>query len=110
MECLGDNLSKVIDKQPMSVYSMKRVACQILLRLKELHDKQYVHRDLKPDNILLGNKLKPHHIYLVDFGLVSQYRLMPTKIRKVYDGIIGTAKFCPLASHYGFEQFPKDDL
>jgi serine/threonine protein kinase len=89
---------------------MKRIAEQLVYRLKELHDKSYVHRDLKPENILLGNQLNPHKIYLVDFGLVSTYRKEPKKIRKIYDGLIGTAKYCPLASHYGNEQFPKDDL
>ena len=89
---------------------MKRIAEQLILRLKELHDKNYVHRDLKPENILLGNQLNPHKIYLVDFGLVSTYRKEVKKLRRMYDGIIGTAKYCPLASHYGNEQFPKDDL
>ena len=50
---------------------------------------------------MLGNQLNPHKIYLVDFGLVSTFRKNPTKIRKVYDGVIGTAKFCPIASHLG---------
>ncbi len=89
---------------------MKRIAEQLILRLKELHDRNYVHRDLKPENILLGNQLNPHKIYLVDFGLVSGYRKEVKKVRKMYDGIIGTAKSCPLASHFGSEQFPKDDL
>lgn len=25
-------------------------------------------------------------------------------------GIVGTAKYCPIASHLGLEQHPKDDL
>jgi hypothetical protein len=25
-------------------------------------------------------------------------------------GLVGTAKYCPIASHYGLEQYPKDDL
>lgn len=70
----------------------------------------YVHRDIKPDNILLGNQLHPHQIYLVDFGLVTKYRMKPSNIRNIYEGVIGTAKFCPLASHLGNEQFPIDDL
>jgi len=61
----------------------------------------YVHRDLKPDNILLGNQLHPHQIYLVDFGLVSKYRKNAISIRNIYEGVIGTAKFCSIASHIG---------
>lgn len=48
MECLGDNLSKIVDKKPVSIFTMKRIAEQLILRLKKLHDKNYVHRDLKP--------------------------------------------------------------
>jgi serine/threonine protein kinase len=44
----------------------------------------YVHRDLKPDNILLGNQHHPHQIYLVDFGLVSKYRNNANNIRNIY--------------------------
>lgn len=99
MECLGENLGKVVERKTVSIYTMKRMAEQLIYRLRELHQKNYVHRDLKPENILLGNQLNPHKIYLVDFGLVSTYRKDPRKVRKIYDGIIGTAKFCPLASH-----------
>jgi serine/threonine protein kinase len=67
-----------------------------------MHERFYVHRDLKPENILLGNQSNPHKIYLVDFGLVTSYRKSVKSIRKIYDGVIGTVKFCPIASHYGF--------
>lgn len=91
-------------------YSLRRIAKQIIERLKEMHGHQYVHRDLKPDNILLGNSNEPHTIYLIDFGLTSSYKKKTTKQRKVYNGLIGTAKFCPISSHLGLDQLPKDDL
>lgn len=69
-----------------------------------------MHRDLKPDNILLGNKYDSHSIYLIDFGLANSYKKNNEKARKIYQSIIGTAKYCPIASHLGLEQYPKDDL
>lgn len=69
-----------------------------------------MHRDLKPDNILLGNKYDSHSIYLIDFGLTNSYKKNTEKARKIYQSIIGTAKYCPIASHLGLEQYPKDDL
>ena len=75
-----------------------------------MHYHHFVHRDLKPDNIVLGNQNEPHRIFLIGFGLTTSYRRKAAKQRKIYDGLVGTAKFCPLASHSGLEQHPKDDL
>lgn len=59
---------------------------------------------------MLGNQNNPHKVYLVDFGLAGTFKKTATTSRKIYSGEIGTIKYCPLASHYGLEQFPKDDL
>ncbi len=58
----------------------------------------------------MGNQNNPHKVYIVDFGLSSAYKKTSKVARKHYTGEIGTIKFCPIASHYGLEQFPKDDL
>jgi serine/threonine protein kinase len=86
MTFLGQNLQDVIDKSPISLIDMKRIAYQCIQRLKELHDRGYVHRDLKPENILMGNQNNPHKIYLVDFGLSSNFKKTATAARKVYNG------------------------
>lgn len=59
---------------------------------------------------MLGDQQNPHQVYLVDLGLATTFRKKVSKPRKMYDGLVGTAKFCSLASHKGIEQFPKDDL
>ena len=41
---------------------------QSLERLKEIHDKGIIHRDMKPENLVIGYKGKKY-IYLIDFGL-----------------------------------------
>lgn len=48
MTLLGDNLQSIIEKYTLNVIDMKRIAYQCLLRLKELHERGYVHRDIKP--------------------------------------------------------------
>jgi len=58
----------------------------------------------------LGNQNNPHKVYLVDFGLSSAFKKTATVARKCYSGEIGTIKYCPLASHYCYDQFPKDDM
>jgi serine/threonine protein kinase len=38
-----------------------------------VHESGYIHRDLKPDNILLGRKSSHMDLYLIDFGLSRKY-------------------------------------
>ena len=46
----------------------------------------------------------------MDLGLATPYKKNVHRPKKMYDGVIGTAKFCSIASHKGLEQFPKDDI
>ena len=85
----------------IGMVDMKRIATQCILRLRDLHSRGYVHRDIKPDNILLGNRNHPHKIFIVDFGLASLFKSSSISARKVYLSEIGTIKFCPIASHLG---------
>lgn len=41
-------------------------AAEILLALKIMHEKNFLHRDINPRNILLDNK---GHVKIIDFGL-----------------------------------------
>lgn len=41
---------------------------EIILSVEYIHKLGYIHRDLKPDNILIGAS---GHIKLIDFGLVK---------------------------------------
>lgn len=110
MSLLGANLQDIIDQSTLSLVDIKRIAYQCIKRLKELHEKGFVHRDIKPENILMGNLNNPHKVYLIDFGLSGPYKREATRARKMYNGEIGTIKYCSMASHKGEEQFPKDDL
>ncbi|KAJ3446604.1 serine/threonine-protein kinase fhke-related [Anaeramoeba flamelloides] len=70
----GDLFYRISDKERYEEDEARELFKNLLETLKFLHDKGYVHRDLKPDNILLASKESDTDIKLCDFGFA---RLVP---------------------------------
>jgi len=62
----GDLMSLLMKKDILSEEEAKFFTAETLLALASIHKLNYIHRDLKPDNILIG---ADGHIKLSDFGL-----------------------------------------
>ena len=45
--------------------SLVKVAMQMMAALKEMHDRDYVHRDVKTENFMIDNDV----VKIIDFGL-----------------------------------------
>lgn len=68
MEYAGDDLSKLLEKGRLSEDKVRDYGRQILTAMLYLHENKVVHRDLKPQNILLeGGQIK-----LCDFGFAKK--------------------------------------
>lgn len=55
-----------------NVATVFKLADQVLCRLYILHKCGFVHHDLKPDNIAMGNGKAMNTVYLLDFGFAKQ--------------------------------------
>jgi serine/threonine protein kinase len=44
---------------------------QMIQLIRILHERKYIHRDIKPDNFLFGYADKSSTIFVVDFGLAK---------------------------------------
>lgn len=114
MDLLGPSLEDRLNEcgRSLSIKSVLMIAVQAMRRIEFVHSRSFLHRDIKPDNMLMGNN-DGSTVYLVDFGLAKRYRDHVTKQHLPYrDGkhLTGTARYASVRTHLGMEQSRRDDL
>ena len=109
---LGESLQSL--KERKQIFSLKlvlQIGTQILYLLKMIHDKGIVHRDIKPDNFLLGLNSKSKQIYLIDFGFCKTFLNDNKHIEiKKTKNLIGSNNFASVNAHEFNELSRRDDL
>lgn len=66
----GDLMSLLMAKDILAEEDAKFYAAELILAIESVHNLKCIHRDLKPDNVLID---KNGHIKLSDFGLSKQF-------------------------------------
>ena len=88
------------------------IAIQIIERIKWVHYQKIVHRDIKPDNFLIGLN-DPNIIYIIDFGLSKKYKSSTTGKHIKYTELkkfTGTVLYASVNALRFKEQSRRDDL
>ena len=111
---LGKSLFDIFaeNHKNMSLEDVCLIGKQVIDRIEWVHSKYIVHRDIKPDNFLIGKK-DPNVIYIIDFGLSKKYRSSTTNkhIRFGFTGkLTGTVRFASANALRGGEQSRRDDI
>jgi serine/threonine protein kinase len=112
IDLLGKSLEDVFNdcNRRLSLKTTLMLADQMLARLEFIHTKCYIHRDIKPDNFLMGRGVRKSMVYIIDFGLAKLYRDPRTHRHIPYregKNLTGTARYASVNTHLGYGM---DDL
>lgn len=73
----GDLMTLLMRKDILSEEESRFYIGETISAIEAIHNLNYIHRDLKPDNILLD---KDGHIKLTDFGLCKHAEIRPQRM------------------------------
>lgn len=114
MDFLGPSLEDLFEfcNYKFSLKTVGMIALQILDRIEYVHEHYIIHRDIKPDNFLIGTGKEKKHIFIIDFGLSSKIvdNDLNHIIYKKTKNFTGSFRYSSIRNHKGIEQSRRDDL
>lgn len=116
IELLGPSLAATLTNLQIPKFSLStslRIAYHMLNAIEFMHNCGYLHRDIKPGNILINEKSQDYPVKLIDFGLSRCYIDRKTKKQlkpRKQCGFRGTLAYASVHAHLNEELSPRDDL
>ena len=114
MQLMDKSLEDILHiRKTFSIKTTAMIVFQLIGVLHFIHDKNIIHRDVKPDNCVMGSAELNENLYLIDFGLAKKYRSSRTlkqypQTRK--KRLTGTARYASIHALEGYEQSRRDDM
>ncbi|EDW39205.1 GL13966 [Drosophila persimilis] len=105
MELLGPSLEDLFNfcSRRFSLKTVLLLADQMISRIDYIHSRDFIHRDIKPDNFLMGLG-KKGNLEFCDARSVKHILYRENK------NLTGTARYASINTHLGIEQSRRDDL
>lgn len=115
LDLLGPSLEDLFTKcnRRFSLKTSLMLLDQMISRIEYVHSKCFLHRDIKPDNFLIGTMKRASLVYIIDFGLAKKFRDPKSNKHIPYregKSLTGTARYASVNTHAGIEQGRRDDL
>ncbi|RWR82759.1 casein kinase 1-like protein 2 [Cinnamomum micranthum f. kanehirae] len=115
MDLLGPSLEDLFNfcSRKLSLKTVLMLADQMINRVEFVHGKSFLHRDIKPDNFLMGLGRRANQVYVIDFGLAKKYRDATTHQHIPYrenKNLTGTARYASINTHIGIGILPWQGL
>jgi serine/threonine protein kinase len=114
MDLLGANLNTLMvkNKGSFDLNTVLKLGIEITTLLEKFHGAGFIHRDIKPNNFLVGQENDKHIVHIMDLGLSKRYvqsdgTHMSLKSDK---SLVGTARYTSVNIHMGLEPSRRDDL
>ncbi|MGH0163527.1 UNVERIFIED_CONTAM: hypothetical protein FKN15_065979 [Acipenser sinensis] len=99
--------AKICLNRGLICFKLFSLFLQMISRIEYVHTKNFIHRDIKPDNFLMGIGRHCNKLFLIDFGLAKKYRDNRTRQHIPYredKNLTGTARYASINAHLGIEQ------
>ena len=115
MSYLGPNLEElfIYCKRQFSLKTSILLSLQTFNIIKGIHESGFIHRDIKPDNFVIGFGNSHNNIFLIDFGLSVSFIDRNTMQHNEYEHkhqFTGSFRYSSINNHKGIQQSRRDDL
>lgn len=118
MELMGPTLYRrwADCKERFSLKTVLMLADQMLEVIEHVHANSFVHRDISPNNFMLGVGDKSDRLHLIDFGHAKEILpatvFVPARRHRFSfaQPMVGTPRFASVFTHMGLEPSYRDDM